>query len=144
MSAYEFFFFMYELKCAIEAQFKIQTASSSVLLGGISHSTSFLIFRNMWGKNTKTLFGWLKADLMNVKWKLHRLDTVFPHFDEGEIITIDVGAGHAEDKRGPVNYWSCSYWRMPLQHWCNPITPSEWITDMPSIQIDRAKGGWRK
>lgn len=101
MSAYEFFFFMYELKCAIEAQFKIKKASSSVLLGGISHSTSILIFRNMWGKNTKTLFGWLKADLMNVKWKLHRLDTVFPHFDEGEIITIDVGAGHAEDKRGP-------------------------------------------
>lgn len=37
---------------------------------------------------------------MNVKRKPHSLDTVFPHFDEGEIITIDVGAGHAEDKRG--------------------------------------------
>ena len=51
----------------------------------------------------------LMADLMNVKWKLHSLDTVFPHFDEAEIITIDVGVRHAEDKRGPVHYCSCSY-----------------------------------
>lgn len=35
------------------------------------------------------------ANLMNVKWKLHSLDTVSPHFDKGEIITI------AEDKKGP-------------------------------------------
>lgn len=59
---------------------------------------------------------------------------------EREIITIDVGTGHAEDKRGPVHYCSCSYWRLPLQQWCNPIIAAEWITDMPCIQIDRARG----
>lgn len=45
-------------------------------------------------------------------------------------------------KRGPVHYCSCSYWRLPLQQWCNPITATEWIKDMPCIQIDRAKGAW--
>lgn len=53
----------------------------------------------MWGKNTKEVFGGLKADLMNVKWKLCSLDTVFQHFDEREIITIDVGEGYGGDKR---------------------------------------------
>lgn len=43
----------------------------------------------------------LMTDLMNVEWKLHSLDTVFPHFDEAQIITIDVGVRHAEDKRSP-------------------------------------------
>lgn len=41
----------------------------------------------------------------------------------------------------PVHYCSRHYWRLPLQQWRDPITASEWITNMPRTQIDRAKGG---
>lgn len=80
---------------------------------------------------------------MKRKWNLHSLDTVFPHFDDREkSLPLMQAQGHAGDKRGPVHYCSCSYWRLPLQQWCNPIIAAEWITDMPCIQIDRARGGW--
>lgn len=41
-----------------------------------------------------------------------------------------------------IKWCSCLYWRLPLQEWREPITATEWITNMPRIQIDRAKGGW--
>lgn len=81
---------------------------------------------------------------MNVKCILRNLDTAFQHFDERGIITIEGGVVHADDKRPSVHYWSCSYWGLPLQHRCNSITPTKWITDTPCIQIDMAKGDWRK
>ena len=89
-------------------------------------------------KDLQLVKGTLNECEVNSKASIQYFHTLM----RNKIITIDVGAGQAEDKRDPVHYWSFSYWRLPLQQRCNPIMASEWITDMPCIQIDRAKGGW--
>lgn len=74
--------------------------------------------------------------------KMHRLDHVFLHFDGGEIITIEVGAGHARMKGAPsitgaAVIEGCHYntGAIPFPRQLNEL--QRWHT----FKLKRAKGG---
>lgn len=73
--------------------------------------------------------------------KMHRLDQVFLHFDGGEIITIEVGAGHARMKGaqsiiGAAVIEGCHYNTGAI-----PLRQLNELQLWRAFKLKRAKGG---